>query len=303
VRASVPGRTFGRSGRAARASGAGSSSGGGGRPRGAGPRDLMRRRVDVGRRRARARWPPAALSSRLQELHWGNRGHFFWRLFSAALLLTAPPAAGAAGVEEGWRGRWKPYRERHRDLRRVPATYSATTRTGTLAFAQSEPEAGPKRHGPSHERDERPRPRHHGRDGALRSELHADRLGTLAVVGSAETTEPAILVKDNTTAPSGHRCHPRRQRHDAGRGVPSHGEGSAFDPAQRDGGTVPILDSMYTAARAFSMCGRGVPFAGRELEPEQRPQAGNPRRDRSAPPTSREPERDLHPGEGRRRHG
>lgn len=102
--------------------------------------------------------------------------------------------------------------------------------------------------------------------------------GALAVVALAESTGPNIAVVDNTDGQStwamGAPIAPAATTQDLHAG---HGwTGSAYDPAARGAAPFAVLDSMYTAARAF-LAVRSVAFPDLVVNwsPNNTPAAGN----------------------------
>jgi len=161
---------------------------------------------------------------------------------------------------------------------RVPATYSVTTQTGSLDFAQSSPR--PARNATVQVMSGTNVLASTTTDATGHYTLSFTQTGSgaLALAVLAQTTAPAILVKDNTDGAIwgiGAALDANATTLDL---RATHGwTGSAFDPAKRTAAPFAILDSMYTAARAF-LDVRPVAFPSLVVNwsPSNVPQAGDP---------------------------
>lgn len=103
--------------------------------------------------------------------------------------------------------------------------------------------------------------------------------GTLQVVALASTASPSIIVQDNTDAGSpwgvGTTVAPGTTTMNL---HATHGwTGTAYDPAARSAAPFAILDSMYTASRAFIAVRPGVSFPELKVNwsPNNAPQSGD----------------------------
>ncbi|MBZ4420597.1 hypothetical protein [Myxococcus sp. RHSTA-1-4] len=160
----------------------------------------------------------------------------------------------------------------------VPATYSATTRSGTLAFSQTQ--VKPVRSAVIQVRqgtnvlstgttDEQ---------GNYQITYTPNTNASVTLVALAKTTNPAIQVEDNTdgnavwaAGASLPLTTTTRDLH-AGHGW----NGSSYTASQRLAAPFAILDSMYTAARSF-MAVRTVSFPELKVNwsPKNAPERGN----------------------------
>jgi hypothetical protein len=162
----------------------------------------------------------------------------------------------------------------------VPATYSPATLSGTLAFHQAT--VRPVRnavvrvlHGStilaSTTTDEQ---------GNYRVTYTAPAGPGLSVVALAKTTTPAIQIEDNTDGDATWAIGAGISATDTVRDLrATHGwTGTAYDTARRTAAPFAILDSMYTAARAF-MAVRPVEFPELRVNwsPDNVPEIGDTR--------------------------
>lgn len=160
----------------------------------------------------------------------------------------------------------------------VPATYSAMTDTGTLGFAQAEKR--PVRNAVVQVRQGTTvlATTNTDEQGNFQLAYTAGGIGALTLEALAKTASPQIQVEDNTdgnavwgigstitTASTSVNLH-------AGHGW----TGSAYDATRRTSAPFAVLDSMYTAAKAF-MAVRPVTFPALKVNwsPDNVPQGGD----------------------------
>ncbi|WP_047858322.1 lipoprotein [Archangium gephyra] len=163
----------------------------------------------------------------------------------------------------------------------VPATYSAATDTGTLAFNQAARRPVRNavvqlRHGLSviatTNTDEQGNYR-------LVYTLEDDS-GALSVEVLAKTTSPQIQVEDNTDGNAVWAIGTKLDTGDTGTTLNLHAghgwTGNAYDAQRRTAAPFAVLDSMYTAAKAF-MAVRPVTFPALKVNwsPDNVPQGGD----------------------------